>query len=70
MKKLIALLLALMCIVIAVTACTGDGETEETTAKNEQTTTVAEEVTTAGNQEPATHEDEEGKNYGEIHPAA
>lgn len=70
MKKLIALLLALVCIVLAVSACTRDGKTEETTAKDAQTTTAPEEATTEGATEVVTHEDEEGKKFGEIHPAA
>lgn len=69
MKKLIALLIALVCIVITISACTPDGGETETTGKT-QTTTAPEEITTEEVTEPATHEDEEGKGYSEIHPAA
>ena len=68
MKKLIALLLALLCIVITVSACTGDGTKEEetTTASQEEITTVKPETPTE-EPESETFEDQEGQKYGEIH---
>ena len=63
MKKLIALLLALVCIVIAVSACKKDKD-------NGEGTTAAPEVTTekpADVEPEVTYEDKEGDKYGEIH---
>ena len=63
MKKLIALLLALLCIVITVSACKGNGDEEETTQKEEITTAKPAPQET----ESETYEDPEGLNYGPIH---
>lgn len=65
MKRLIALLLALLCIVIGVSACRGEGKEEETAQKPKEEVTTAKSLPDEAESE--TYEDPEGQNYGPIH---
>ena len=67
MKKLIALLLALLCIVVTVSACEPNGKEEETTAAPREEATTAKPATPPTETESETFEDQDGQRFGEIH---